>query len=266
MSAPIWPVVTENLAEQLSASQGGIVHAAQLVPYLPVSLKLIEATLEELSDSVKVTKQIDDGLTAYLFKESIDQAPHKFAPTHCIYSNETLDGHEFSVIAPEIRKQVEAELAELATSDIWPADAVWEHELIYLANNLTAPVTASKIAGHSRLSFKKVEQRLAELKARGIIQCDRKQNSWELPPMRYPRPPYKRHDQFIRQFPGALQEETEVRLLKALMLSLLILLLCFALAVTARVPFPFVLFGGLGIAAIVFIKTFRAPPKPLPSI
>lgn len=266
MSAPIWPVVTENLAEQLSASQGGIVHAAQLLPYLPVSLTLIETTLEELSASPQVVKQVNDGLTAYLFKESIDQAPHKFAPTHCIYSNEALDGHEFSVIAPEIRKQVEAELAELAAGDVWPAEAVWEHELIYLANNLTAPVTASKIAGHSRLSFKKVEQRLAELKARGIIQCERKLSSWELPPMRYPRPPYKRHDQFIRQFPGALQEETELRLLKALGYSLVILLLCFALAVTARVPFPFVLFGGLGIAAIVFIKTFRAPPKPLPSV
>lgn len=266
MSAPIWPVVAENLAEQLSASQGGIMHAAQLVPYLPVSLRLIETTLEELSASARVTKQIKDGITAYLFKESIDQAPHKFAPTHCIYSNEALDGHEFTVIAPEIRKKIEAELAELAAADVWPADAVWEHELIYLANNLTAPVTASKIAGHSRLSFKKVEQRLAELRERGIIQCDRKQNSWELPPMRYPRLPYKRHDQFIRQFPGALQEETELRLLKALGLSLLILLLCFALAVTARVPFPFVLFGGLGIATIVFIKTFRAPPKPLPSV
>ncbi len=266
MSTPIWPVVTENLAEQLSASQGGIVHAAQLLPYLPVSLGLIEATLDQLSASDQVTKESNDGLTSYLFKESMDQAPHKFAPTLCIYSNEALDDHEFSVIAPEVRKQIEAELAELATTDAWPADAVWEHELIYLANNLTAPVTASKIAGHSRLSFKKVEQRLAALKARGIIQCERKQNNWELPPMRYPRPPYKRHDQFIRQFPGALQEETEVRLLKALGLSLLILLLCFALAVTARVPFPFVLFGGLSLAAIVFIKTFRAPPQPLPSV
>lgn len=266
MSLPIWPVVTENLAEQLSAAQGGIVHPTQLLPYLPLSLRLIEQTLDTLTESQRVAKQPINGLSAYVFKESLNKPQQNFAPRQCVYSDEPLSDHEHSAISRDVRQKIETELSLMATHDCWPAEAVWEHELIYLANNLTAAVTASRIAGHSRLSFKKVEQRLATLKARGFILCERKQNNWELPPMRYPRPLYKRHDQFIRQFPGALQEETEVRLLKALGLSLLILLLCFALAVTARVPFPFVLFGGLGLAAIVFIKTFRAPPKPLPSV
>ncbi len=266
MSHPIWPVVTENLAEQLSAAQGGIVHPAQLLPYLPISLRLIEATLDELSASDRVNQQSEDGLTSYLFKESIDQAPRKFAPTHCIYSNEVLDGHEFTVITPDIQTQIKAELEQLAGGDVWPADAVWEHELIYLVNNLADPVTASKIAGHSRLSFKKVEQRLAELKERGAILYSPELGTWELPPMRYPRPPYKRNDAYIRQFPGALQEETEVRLLKGLSISLFILLLCFALAITAKIAFPVVLFGGIIAAALVFLKIFRAPPKPLPSV
>ncbi|MFQ3271703.1 MAG: hypothetical protein ACI9A1_002030 [Lentimonas sp.] len=266
MSHPIWPIVTENLAEQLSAAQGGLVQPAQLLPYLPISLRLIEATLDELSASDRVSKQSENGLITYLFKESIDQAPRKFAPTHCIYSNEALDGHEFTVITSEVKNQIEAELQQLATSDVWPAEAVWEHELIYLANNLADPVSASQIAGHSRLSFKKVEQRLTELKERGAIQFSPDLGTWELPPMRYPRTPYKRNDAYIRQFPGALQEETEVRLLKGLSISLFILLLCFALAVTAKIAFPVVLFGGITAAAIVFYKIFRAPPKPLPSV
>ena len=57
MSAPIWPVVTENLAEQLSAAQGGRVHPAQLLPYLPLSLRLIERTLDALTESDRVEKQ-----------------------------------------------------------------------------------------------------------------------------------------------------------------------------------------------------------------
>lgn len=266
MSNTIWPIVTENLAEQLSAAQGGILHPAQLLPYLPVSLGLIEAALDELTSSDRVDKQLKNGLTTYIFKESIDKPPHKFAPTHCVYSNESLDGHEFSVIAPEIKTQIEAELAQLAANDIWPAQAVWQHELIYLANNLPVPASTSRIAGHSRLSFKKVEQRLAQLQQQGALQLDPELNTWKLPPMRYPRPAYKRNDQYIRQFPGALQEETEVRLLKGLSISLLVLLFCFALAVTAKVSFPIVLFGGIATAAIVFIKIFRAPPKPLPSV
>jgi hypothetical protein len=266
MSNPTWPVVTENLAEQLAATQGGVVHPAQLLPYLPVSLRLIEETLDQLSASDRVAKQHKNGLTTYVFKESIERAPAKFAPSHCIYTNEALDGHEFAVIAPEIKTQIEAELAQLAAHDVWPALAVWEHELIYLINNLPAPVTTSRIAGHSRLPFNKVEQRLAALRERGAILSSPDLNAWELPPMRYPRAPYKRNDQYIRQFPGALKEETEVRLLKGLAFSLLILLLCFAVAITARLPFPLIFFGGMATAALVFFKIFKAPPKPLPEL
>ncbi len=266
MSDPIWPVVTENLAEQISAAQCGIVHPAQLLPYLPLSLRLIEQTLDELVSSARVEKQTVNGLNAYIFKESIDRQPHKFAPTLCIYSNEPLDGYEFSAIAKDVRLQIEVELGHLAENDIWPAEAVWEHELIYLANNLPAPASTSDIAGHSRIAFKKVEQRLSELKERGMIRFQPENKAWELPPLRYPTPVYKRNDPFIRQFPGALQEEMEVRLLKGLSVSLLVLLFCFALALTARIPFPLVLFGGLTAAAIAFYRIFKAPPKPLPSV
>ena len=96
MSHPIWPVVTENLAEQLSAAQGGIVHPAQLLPYLPLSLELIEQTLDELACSDRVDKQQTDGLTVYIFKESLNKTPHHFAPRQCVYSNEPLDDNAFS--------------------------------------------------------------------------------------------------------------------------------------------------------------------------
>jgi hypothetical protein len=266
MSNPIWTVVTGNLAEQIAATQGGVVHPTQLLPYLPLSLSQIEATLNELCSSGRIQKQLNDGLAAYIFTELFDQAPHKFAPTHCVYSNEELDGHEFAIIAPEIKTQIEAELGHLATHENWPSLAVWEHELIYLAQNLPAPVIASRIAGRSRLSLKKVEQRLSELKERGLIQFNSESCGWELPPARYPRPAYKKNDQFIRQFPSALQEETEVRLLKGLSSSLLMLLLFFAVALTAKIPFPLIFFGGIASAALVFLKIFKATTKPLPEV
>jgi hypothetical protein len=266
MSVPIWPVVTENLAEQLSAAQGGIVHPAQLLPYLPLSLSLIEHTLNALTESDRVEKQTINGLSAYIFKESLNKPQHKFAPRVCVYSNDPLDDHEYAVISPEIRKKIEAELSLTATNDIWPAEAVWEHELIYLAQNLNAPTSTSEIAGHARLSFKKVEARLAELNTRGALRFNAELNAWEEPPMRYPKPAYVRNDSYIRQFPGAIKEELEIRLIKSLTTALLVLLLCFALAVTARFPFPIVLFGGSLISITVFLKIFRAPPKPIPDL
>ena len=266
MSHPIWPVVTENLAEQLSAAQGGIVHPAQLLPYLPLSLELIEHTLDELATSDRVEKQKQNGLVVYIFKESLNKAPHHFDPRRCVYSDESLDDNAFTAIAPGVRKKIEAELANLAANHTWPAQAVWEHELIYLAENLPNPVSTSSIAGHSRLPFKRAEVHLNELKRRGALQFDSELNTWELPPLRYPRTVYSRNDSYIRQFPGAIKEEDEVRLIKGLSFALAILLLSLMLAVVARLPFPFVFFGGMLVAFFAFLKILKAPPQPIPEI
>lgn len=266
MSISIWPIVTENLAQQLSAAQGGIVHPAQILPYLPLSLSLIEQVLDGLAESDRVEKQTIDGLVAYVFKESLNKPPHTFAPGLCVYSNEVLDRDQYTVISADIRAKIEAELSLTASHDIWPAEAVWEHELIYLAQNLNAPISTSGIAGHSRLPFKKVEAHLAHLKARGAIDFNADLNAWEAPPMRYPKAAYLRNDAYIRQFPGALKEEFEIRLIKSLSFALVVLLFCWVCALTARFPFPIVLFGGSLLAILVFLKIFSAPPKPIPDL
>ena len=267
MSQPIWPVVTENLAEQLSAAQGGIVHPAQLLPYLPLSLTLIEQTLDQLKTSERVDKQNVDGLVAYIFKESLNKASHPFKPRRCIYSDEALEEEDaFTAIAPSVRKKIEAELTNLAGNDAWPADAVREHELVYLAANLPEPVSTSSIAGHSRLPFKRAERHLSELRRSGALQFDSARATWSLPPLRYPRAVYARHDHFIRGFPGAVKEEFEVRLVKGLSSALGILLLSLIIAIVARLPFPMVFFGGLLIAFFTLLNILKAAPQPIPEI
>ena len=264
MNSPIWPIITENLAEQLSATQAGIVHSAQLLPYLPLSLQLIEQTLDALAESDRVQKETISGLIAYVFKESINKPQHKFAPRNCIYSNEPLDDFEYAVITRETREKIETELSHLAANDVWPSEAVWEHELIYLVQNLNDPTSTSEIAGHSRLPFKRVELRLNELKSRRMLRCNDALNAWECPPMRYPKPAYVRNADYIRRFPGAIREEVEIRLIRALSISLVILLLAFILAITAKFPFPFVFFGGLIASVLIFFKVFKTPPKAIP--
>jgi len=266
MSHPIWPVVTENLAEQLSATQSGIVHPAQLLPYLPLSLECIERTLDGMLSSNRVRKEYENRLQVYVFTESIDKKPQRFAPKQCIYSNEPLTDDTFNVIAPDVRATIESELALLATNDPWPAQANWQHELIYLAANLPAPVSTSAIAGHARLSFNRTEERLQTLQKQGAIHFDGMTNAWTLPPLRYPRAVYTRNDNYIRQFPGAIKEEFELRLVKGLSISLGILLAAMLLTVTARIPFPLVFFGALIIAFFIFIKILKAPAKTLPEL
>ena len=266
MSRPIWPVVTENLALQLSATQGGIVHAAQLMPYVPLSIELIEQTLDALAESERVQKQTINHFSAYLFQESFNQPQHTFAPRFCVYSNEPLDDHKYSAISEDVRKTIETELATLANSDTWPAEAVWEHEIIYLMANLPEPISTSLLAGRSRLSFKRIEKRLMKLRNKGILLFDPEINTWSLPPLRYPRPVYARNDNFIRQFPGAVKEELEVRIVKGLSLSLGVLLLSFILAFIGRLPFPIIFFGGIACAFAVFLKVLKSRPKPIPEL
>lgn len=266
MSNPIWPVVTENLAEQLSAAQGGVVHPTQLLPFLPISLGLIEQTLDELTESHRVEKQTQEGLTAYLFKESFNKPVQKFAPRVCVYSNEPLPDYEYAVLAADIRKTVEAELSIIAQNDVWPADAIWEHELLYLVQNLASPTSTSAIAGHARLSFKKVEQHLNNLKERGILRFSEEMQTWDAPSSRYPRPAYIRNQDFIRQFPGAIKEELETRLVKALCTVFIVLFISLILAFTAKFPFPIVAIGGTAVALYFFFKILKAPAKPAPEL
>lgn len=265
MHQTIWPVVTENLAEQLSAAQGGIVHPAQLLPYLPLSLRQIEQTLNALAESDRVERQIRNGLLTYCFHESTHKAPQTFLPRTCVYSNETLDAHQFTAITPTVRQQLEAELALSADKDNWPAEAVREHELIYLLHNLPAPVSTSAIAGHSQLPFKKVEIHLNELRQRQLLHYNTELNTWDAQPLRYPQAAYLRNNEFIRQFPGAVKEELEIRLIKALSRALLVLLGAFILAITAKFPFPLVLGAAGLIATFVFLKVFKTKPQTLPN-
>ena len=87
MSQPIWPVVTENLAQQLADAQGGLLHPVQLLPFLPLSLEMIEQTLDPLTTSGRVEKRDQDGLVTYVFKQSLNQASHTFKPKRCVYSD-----------------------------------------------------------------------------------------------------------------------------------------------------------------------------------
>lgn len=261
MNHPIWTVVTENLAEQLSAAQGGHIEPVQLLPHLPLSLSQVEETLDELVSSERVEKGSTNNQHGYIFKDSINKSPHKFAPLNCVYSGEPLEELEYTTISGETRSTVENELALLAEKDIWPAEAVWQHELTYLINNLPSPVTTSEIAGHSRLPFKRVETHLFELRKLGAIHFNDGLGAWQLPSLRYPKAAFDRHDKFIRQFPGAIKEEFEVRLTKGLTAALAILFACLLLAVSAKIQFPLILFGGLFITVIIFFKILKSAPK-----
>jgi len=266
MSESIWPVVTENLAEQIASTQAGQLHPVQLISYLPLNLEQIEHTLDGMIIEGRISKEWLNGLVCYTFVEYLDRPVTRFAPTMGVYSDDPIDPAEQTVFSDPVREKLESEFAALAGSDPWPNDAVWQHELIYLIGNLPEPVQLSAIAGHCRLPFREADEKIKALQKLGAVRFDLETATYSLPPMEYPKMAYRRHDAFIRRFPGARKDEDEVRLIKGLFGAFVILAICVLLAITAKLPFPLLFIGGLVGAAFNFIRIFKAPPKPLPEV
>jgi hypothetical protein len=266
MRKQIWPVVVENLAEQLASVQGGVVHPVQLLPFLPLSLSQIEQTLDALASSDFVEKDRTGDLVSYHFPQFADNAPAPFQPERCVFSNVALPHGTGQVLSEDVIRQMEAELSALAEGDPWPAEANWQHELVFLLQHIPGPVRLSHLAGHSRMSFRMVEEKAKQLAKVGAASLDPVAGTLELPPLSYPQSQYERQAAFVRQFPGALREEYEVRLVRALVSVVIVMSLTFALVFILRVPFILLLVAGGLVSAFTFWRQLKAPPKPLPQI
>lgn len=257
MHNQIWAITAENLAEQLAATQGGRLHACQLLPYLPLSLGLVEAVLDALAQSQAVEKTVTTEGTFYTFLDLLDAKPSTFRVDTCVYSRETLKDAEYGVITDTVRKQIYTELEQLSLTHNWAAQAVNEHELLYLINHLPAPVRPSQVAGHSRLPFKRAEQHLNDFLKQRTLQLDPHTRNLSSPPMRYPQHAYQKNNAFIRQFPAALKEESELNLIHVLKKILFVFLGCICLAVTARVHPIIIILLGFTISTCIYFNHLR---------
>ena len=257
MHNQIWAITVENLAEQLAATQGGRLHACQLLPYLPLSLALVEDALSALSQSQAIEKIKSSEGSFYTFLDLLDAKPTSFRVDRCVYSRETLQDSEYGVITNTVREQIYAELHQLSRSQNWAAEAINEHELLYLINHLPSPVRRSQVAGHSRLPFKQAEQHLRTMLEQQTLQIDPNTGELSSPPLRYPQHAYQKNAAFIRQFPAALKEERELNLIRLLKSILFVFLGCICLAVTARVHPIVIILLGFAISTILCLNHLR---------
>ena len=257
MHNQIWAITVENLAEQLAATQGGRLHACQLLPYLPLSLRLVKSVLDALTQSQAVEMIESPEGSFYTFLDLLDAKPSPFRVDRCVYSREPLKDSEYGVMTNSVREQIYSELEQLSQTQNWAAQAINEHELLYLINNLPSPVRRSQVAGHSRLPFKQAEQHLHHLIEQRTLQFDSKTRALSSPPLRYPQHTYQKNASFIRQFPAALKEERELNLIRLLKHILFVFLGCICLAVTARVnPFMIILLS-FAISSLICIHHLK---------
>lgn len=260
--------VVENLACQIAERQGGRIVAPHLVPYLPMSLELIASCLDEMVDNTSVFSEDEDGKTVYEFSNYREKPAEEGAlePDVCVScSGELLEGSA-EVVCERCAGALRRELNRLAESMGWPAQAVYEHEIFYLAANHDVPHYAETLAGHSRYTLRSMRRKLARLTSDGYIRQDldteKGSISYTFPGLAYSRRRYRENMGIVRSYPASVMEEVELKLVR-IFFTLALMLAGVLLLAFMHVPFPLLIGGYLVAGAIVSLGIWRHKSEPL---
>ena len=264
----ILKAVIENLAERLAAAKNGRIVTADLLPYLPISLGIVEKHLDEMVDNTVVFSQRHDGFKVYEFSELLGAEPQVLPEGICIYSGQEFDKSLGGCLSPETWNVLKGELLDLAEGNAWPASAVWQHEILYITATAKGPTRIADIAGRSRLTLKQVKEKLRELTHVGVatqnLDYETNRATYEFPDFHYPRKYFLKNDQFIRQHPSSFKDELEVKLVKSLSSVTIVALSCFLLTFILRGAFVPLVFAGSCVSVFIvwriFTKKSRVEP------
>jgi hypothetical protein len=261
--------LVENLACRVASERGGRVFPAQILPYAPVSLALVTQCLDEMADGAEVLHDDEDGMHCYLLTAYAEPAANGGPPGEpsCASCGVLVASEAPGALCADCGPRVGAELARLAETTGWPAQAVYEHEIMYLAANHSGPVRAEDLAGRSRHTLRSMRRKLRRLTVEGYIRQDLDEQSglltYRFPELTYERSHYGENMRRIRAYPASLQEEIELRVVRICLALGALLLAAFVLALM-RVPLPLLAVAVLVAAPLVaiYIWTRRtAPPE-----
>ncbi|WP_309380760.1 hypothetical protein [Cerasicoccus frondis] len=265
---PLLTAIVENLAERIAARNSGWVTANELLAYLPVSLEMVSEVMDGMVDRQVVFHGGIDGLNVYEFFELIGEKSDEPIGGKDIYTGEKLDD-EHEIFSPETRNRLETEIRERAQVDAWPANAVWQHELLYVTAATKGPVRLAEVAGHSRLMLSQVKAKLKELAKGKYCALEEVDGhySYRFPYMEYSPEAFRRHDQAIRRYPSSRRDEFEVKVMKLLLSWIAIAVGSLVAAFILRIHFFFLLLLGVAVAGAATWKILTAQdiiaPKPL---
>jgi hypothetical protein len=254
--------MVENLAIRMAECQGGALRANQLLPWLPMSLAMITACLDDLSDGVAVLKDDSAHIPVYTFTAYTQETP-KAVPLKakaCIACDATLASPGHQAFCRTCQQVLQTDLTRLADATGWPAQAVYEHELAYLAAQMNHAAHAEDLSGRSRYTLRNVRQKLADMSRSGYVakalNDDQKTIVYQFPEITYAQERYRENIGRIRQYPASALEEIQLRLVR-IMVSLGVLLLSLFAAAFFGYPFPLLVMTFLVLAPIVSVFIWK---------
>lgn len=259
--------VVENLAVRVAARNGGRITANHLAPYLPLSLGLIRDSLDHMVDGHSVLSANTGAFPAWEFP-TVTADPAGDGPLQvetCLGCTERPAAGD-DVLCRDCATALETELARLADRTPWPAEAIYEHEILYLAGQGSNPHYAPDLASRSRYTLKRLRDKLKKMTLRGYVaqKLDEAKASiaYTFPPVPYPRERYAKNLAVIRRFPASAAEEMEMRLTRIFLAVAVFLAGLFVLGFLHVPPVALVGLGVLGIPAIALWIWTRREPQP----
>ena len=260
--------IIENLACRIAELKSGIVSANDLIPYLPLSWSIIDNTLKNMIDGISVISDTKAGFPVYKFIsiEKRGLVNGKVTLNSCVGCDKDLKHKGHDLICEECRKTINNELEKLAKQIAWPAEAVYEHEIIYLASKLGTPISPAILAGHSRYTLRNMRRKLQHLQEKGALHIqDNLHTGAEsiiFPEVDYPRNMYKRNISVICSFPASLQEEVEMRIVKIIYTLAILGIFVFTSAILLGLPFPIMITSFAILAPITAIYIWKHKTLP----
>ncbi|MHC4884846.1 MAG: hypothetical protein ACYTGH_07165 [Planctomycetota bacterium] len=250
--------LVENMAIRLAAHQGGTLLPNHLIPYLPISLGVIRTTLDAMVDGHAATTTEIDGLPGYAFSARPEE---EGGEDQCVACRKDLGSHsDTPAFCSECWQSIADELKTQADASGWPAKAVYEHEVLYLAAQRPGPHYAAELAGRSRYTLKRMQEKLKALTLSHAItqavDAGQADVAYTIPGLEYPRAAFDRNIALIQSFPAAMREEIEFRMTRIILTLVAMLLGVFALSFL-RIPLPLLLVLFAVAAPIVSIHLWR---------
>jgi hypothetical protein len=258
--------IVENLAYQMAQRYGGAITANHLAPYLPLSLSLIRSCLDNMVDGHSVIAIEQDGFPRYEFtqtKES-NSEPHEVDAQSCLSCRINPRSGE-QMLCEECLDSLEKELTRIAESTGWPAKAVYEHEILYIAAQRSGPQNAADLAGYSRYTLKRMQKKLKAMALEQNLKLDLDRIaatiSYQFPKISYPKEAYQRNMEVIHRYPASVAEDIELKIIRIILYLAGMLFAVFVLALL-RLPLPILVICFFIIAPIVAFRIWRHRDRP----
>jgi hypothetical protein len=257
--------VIENAACRVAQLRAGRLSPHHVMPYLPVSLEMLCECLNGMVDGAAVSVESNDGVVEYVFSAYADQpvGGGVLAVSNCVGCSADLDGAE-GILCGACADGFRSELSVLAEKTGWPAQAVYEHEILYLAARESGPVVAETLAGASRYTLRSMKKKLAAMAENRFLNTEPGGKAdtvrYCFPPLVYPRNLFRKNQEIIRSYPASVMEDVEQRIVRVLFVLGCIFLLMLVLAFWG-IPFPLLMPAFLVVAPITAFLIWRHKNK-----